>query len=119
MQPSVSSYCPAHLAASRTGIILMPGSCGWETTANVHGRKVMTISRYSCIVARKECILPCGLTEDASQISCFIKIRFLLEQNACTFSEDCFGTKLLILASLLVAGCAHAMASGEKFGGVR
>lgn len=46
-------------------------------------------------------------------------MRFLLEQNACASSEDCFGAKLLVLASLLVAGCAHAMASGEKFRGVR
>lgn len=119
MQPSVSSSCPAHMSASGTGIILMPGSCGWETAADVHGRKVMSISRYSCIMAPKECIVPCGLTEDASQISCFIKVRFLLERNACAFSEDCFGMKLFILPSLLVAGYAHVMASEGKFRGVR
>lgn len=78
----------------------------------------MSVSRYSCVMAPKECGLLCGLTEDASQISFIIKMRFLLEQNACASEEDCFGTKL-VFASLPVAGSAHAMATGEKFRGVR
>lgn len=70
-------------------------------------------------MAPKERSLACGLTEDPSQISFIIKMRFLLEQNVRASSEDCFGTKLLILSSLLVAGSAQTMASGEKFRGVR
>lgn len=97
----------------------MPGSCGWGSAADVHGRKVTSISRYSCVMAPKECSLPCGLTKDPSQISFIIKMRFLPEQNTRAFSEDCVGMKLLILDSLLVAGSAYAMVSREKFRAVR
>lgn len=55
-----------------------------------NGCRVMSVSRYSCLVAPEECSWPQGLTENPAQISFIMQMSFLLEHRTRASSKGCF-----------------------------